>query len=186
MRPTTFRTLITAVATAVPALVFSPSATHAQSSWDRYKPGTLGAAIRDSDSTIRSAITENRQTGTIDDRPSQHFMGDYYSILATVTYRGESRPIDSVRRRLIAEWGLTYVHDSSVVSDFPREYLFQEGEQLLWLPVQDRVASFFPKELKPGQRVSIYAMLLGGYYDKGRITWAFIVNEFRAGPPPSR
>jgi hypothetical protein len=27
-------------------------------------------------------------------------------------------------------------------------------------------------------------MLLGGYYDKGRITWAFIVNEFRAGPPP--
>lgn len=185
MQPTTLRALSTAVATAVVLVALPTSATQAQSSWERYKPGTLAAAIRDGDSTIRNAVTEKRASGIIDDRPSQHFMGDYYSIRANVTFRGESRPIDSVRRGLIAEWGLTYMRDSSIASDFHREYLFQEGEQLLWLPVQDRVASFFPKELRPGQRLSIYAMLLGGYYDKGRITWAFIVNEFRAGPPPA-
>jgi hypothetical protein len=40
----------------------------------------------------------------------------------------------------------------------------------------------FPEELRRGQRVSLFVMLLGGYYDAGEITWAFIVNEFKAGP----
>ena len=76
--------------------------------------------------------------------------------------------------------GKAFLQDSSIAGDFHREYLFQEGKQLLWLPVQDRVASYFARELRPGQPVKLYVMLLGGYYDSGEITWAFIVNEFSA------
>ena len=77
---------------------------------------------------------------------------------------------------------MSYMRDSSIAADFHREYLFQEGEKLLWLPVQDTVATFFPKELRRGQPVSLYVMLIGGYYADGVITWAFIVNEFKAEP----
>jgi hypothetical protein len=104
----------------------------AQSSWDRYKPGTL-AAIMDPD-----------------------------------------------RLSLVRSWGKTFRRDSTIAGDFHREYLFQEGKQLLWLPVQDTVASFFPKELHPGQHVKLYVMWLGAYYAGRDVIWAFVVNEFEA------
>jgi hypothetical protein len=63
---------------------------------------------------------------------------------------------------------------------FSREYLFQEGQQEFWLPVQDKVASFFPRELHPGRTVTLYVAWLGAYYAGGDITWAFVVNEFDA------
>ena len=163
----------------------SATESFAQSSWDRYHPGTLAAVMKEGDSTIRAALRETDSVthgASGDKKPSQHFLGYDYPTVATVIYKGDSRRVDPIRRQLIADWGLTYRRDSSIVADFNREYLFQEGDKLLWLPVQDRVASFFPKELRPGQRVSLYTMLLGGYYADGAITWAFIVNEFKAGP----
>jgi hypothetical protein len=159
-------------------LAWPARATNAQSTWDRYKPGTLSSVMRENEATIREAIS---QVPNPDKRPSEHFVGDQPT-LATVIFKGGARPIDSIRSRLISAWGLTHMRDSSIAADFHREYLFQEGDKLLWLPVQDRVASFFAKELRPGQQVKLYVMLLAGYYDKDRITWAFIVNEFRAGP----
>lgn len=164
-------------------LALEATSSPAQSGWDRYKPGTLAAVIAVGDSTIRGAIRETQlasHAGTAN--KSQHFLGDDFPTVASVVYEGESRPINPIRRRLIADWGRTYRRDSSIVADFHREYLFRENGKLLWIPVQDTVASFFPKELRRGRRVSLFVMLLGGYYDAGEITWAFIVNEFRADP----
>lgn len=146
----------------------------AQNNWDRYKPGSLAAVIRQNDSTIRSAL--------LDQKPSHHFSGDQFPTLASVIYTGDSRPVDSHRLEVIHDWGLAFMRDSSIAGDFHREYLFQEGKQLLWLPVQDRVASYFARELRPGRPVRLYVMLLGGYYASGEITWAFIVNEFTTEP----
>ena len=64
--------------------------------------------------------------------------------------------------------------------DFHREYLFKEGERLMWLPVQDSVASYFPRELHKGQPVSLYVIWAGAHYAGKEITWAFLVNEFKA------
>ena len=156
-----------------------------QSSWDRYQPGSLSSVIREVDSEIRAAIRETDSAMRIapkDRRPSEHFLSEQYPTLATVIYTGKSRPIDPIRLDLIAAWGRSYRRDSTMAADFHREYLFQEGTQLLWLPVQDTVASFFPRELRPGQAVKLYVMLLGGYYADEKFTWAFIVNEFRAEP----
>jgi hypothetical protein len=149
----------------------------AQSTWDRYKPGTLAAATSAADSMIRKARIEVNDKG-----PSEHFLGDKPAILATVIYKGDSRPIDPIRHRLIAAWGMSFMRDSSIAADFHREYLFQEGDKLLWLPVQDTVATFLPKELSPGQRVSLYVVLIAADYADGVITWAPIVNEFKAEP----
>jgi hypothetical protein len=166
------------------ALASVPSAALAQSTWDRYKPGSLTAVLSDADSTLRKSKREvdSAMHATPDTKPSEHFLGTQYPTLATVIYLGRSRPVDPNRLELISAWGRSFLRDSTMAKDFHREYLFQEGKTSLWLAVQDTVASFFPKELHQGQRVNLYVMLLGGYYDAGKITWALIVNEFNTKP----
>jgi hypothetical protein len=147
----------------------------AQTTWDRYQPGTLSAIIKAQDSTIRAEAAGDKN-------PSFHFSGDQFPTRARVIYKGESRPVDSMRLEVVRRWGLAFHRDSSIANDFHREYLFQEGRKPLWLPVQDTVASFFARELKPGQPVTLYVMWLGAYYREGNIQWAFIVNEFSTKP----
>ena len=166
----------------------------AQSPWDRYQPGTLSSVIRDADSTIRSAKHEvdsammanhkgdSATNAAMTKKPSEHFLPTQYPTLAALTYTGRSRPVNPVVRDLISAWGRSFMRDSTMAEDFHREYLFQEGKVPLWLPVQDKVASFFPKELHPGQQANLYVMLLAGYYNAGKMTWAFIVNEFNSSP----
>jgi hypothetical protein len=156
------------------ALVFgAPFATaHAQINWARYKPSTIAAVMQLHDSTIRADHVPNH--------PGLIVSGDDFPTLTRVVYRGDSRPLNPRRVDVVKQWGLTFRKDSTIVKDFHREYLFQEGKQLLWLPVQDTVASYFARELHPGQTVTLYVVWFGAYYAGEDIIWAFIVNEFTA------
>jgi hypothetical protein len=147
---------------------------HAQNDWARYKPGTITAIIQLHDSTIRADHVANH--------PGLIVSGDDFPTLARVVYRGDSRPLNPRRIDVVREWGLTFLKDSSIVNDFHREYLFQEGKKLLWLPVQDTVASYFARELHPGQTVTLYVVWFGAYFAGGDIIWAFIVNDFKSDP----
>jgi hypothetical protein len=147
---------------------------HAQSNWGRYQPGTIAAVMQLHDSTIRADHVPNQ--------PSVIISGKDFPTLTRVVFRGDSRPVDPKRIEIVRRWGLAILRDSSIVNDFHREYLFQEGEKLLWLPVQDTVAGFFARELRPGQTVTLYVSWFGAYYEGGDIIWTFIVNEFKAEP----
>lgn len=142
-----------------------------QSSWDRYKAGTLASIVALHDSTIRAVWRGG---------PGDYYSGDDFPTIASVVYLGASRPIDPLRLEILRGWGKMRMRDTSIVRDFHREYLFQEGKQQMWLAVQDTVASFFPRELHPGQPVKLYVSWLGAYYEGREITWTFIVNEFSA------
>jgi hypothetical protein len=160
--------------TFVGALVLgAPTATaYAQINWGRYKPATIAAVMQLHDSTIRADYVPNH--------PGLIVSGDDFATLTRVVYRGESRPLNPRRVDIVKEWGLTFRRDSTIVKNFHREYLFQEGKQLLWLPVQDAVASYFASELHPGQTVALYVVWFGAYYAGEDITWTFIVNDFKA------
>jgi hypothetical protein len=152
-------------------LLLAPtSAVRAQSSWDRYTPGTLASIMAAHDSTIRASWDGGK--------PSEHFSGDSYPTIATAIYLGQSRPIDRNRLSIIRTWGKSFMRDTAMANDFHREYLFQEGKLRIWLPVQDTVASFFPRELRAGQPVKLFVSWLGAFYEGREVTWAFIVNEF--------
>jgi len=141
--------------------------------WEHYRPGTIAAVIEEQSSSIRADTVHV---------PGYVMSGKRFPTLTRVTYCGDSRPIEKVRRGVLRWWGLTFHRDTSIVLDFRREYLFKEGNQLLWLAVQDTVASFFPRELQPGHQVSLYVSWAGAYHAGGKdITWAFLVNEFQAG-----
>jgi hypothetical protein len=145
----------------------------AQGNWDRYRPGTITAIVELHDSTIRATPSNLLPTWVLP--------GNQFPTRAQVTYRGDSHPIDSTRREIVRRWGLSYLRDSSIAATYHREYLFQEGEHAFWLPVQDKVASFFPRELQSGKTVTLYVLWLGAHYAGGDITWAFVVTEFDAG-----
>jgi hypothetical protein len=158
--------------------IFLPyRAASGQSHWDRYEPGTIDATVSSNDSTIRRI--------TLEKKPSYYFSGREYPTRARVVYKGDSRSINATRKELIRRWAAAFGRDTTIAHDFSREYLFQEGEKLLWLPVQDTVASYFKRELTPGQSVILYTMFVGAYWAGEEITWAFIVNEFEAVKPES-
>jgi hypothetical protein len=154
-------------------LLGSPiSVSRGQNRWDRYKPGTISTVIQQHDSSIRAS-----SAGRL---PSWVITGEQFPTMARVVYRGDSRPVDSIRAELVRRWGMSFLRDSSIARRFRREYLFQEGQNLLWLPVQDTVASYFPRELHPGQEIALYVLWFGAYYAGRDITWAFVVTEFDA------
>ena len=144
----------------------------AQSSWDAYRPGTIGHIIELRDSSIHATPTNQL--------PTWIMPGNQFPTRAVVMYTGDSRPIDETRREIIRRWALSFGRDSSIAALYSREFLFKEGQQEFWLPVQDKVASFFPRELQPGRAVTLYVAWLGAYYAGRDITWAFVVNEFDA------
>ena len=145
----------------------------AQNNWSRYTPATMGAVIQQHDSSIRA--DHAGKTG-----PALVVSGDDFPTLARVIYRGDSRPLNPNRREVLREWSLAFLRDTSAVTDFHREYLFKEGKRDMWLPVQDTVASYFARELKPGQPVTLYVIWAGAHYAGKDITWTFLVNEFKA------
>jgi len=168
-----FATIASALLGAV--VLGAPFATaHAQINYARYKPGTIAAVMQLHDSTIRA---DHIRDGS---HPGRIISGDDFPTMTHVVYRGDSRPLSPLRVDIVKHWGLAFRKDSTIVKDFHREYLFQEGKNLLWLPVQDTVASFFPRELHPGQGVTLYVVWFGAYYAGEDISWAFIVNEFTA------
>jgi hypothetical protein len=155
-------------------LGWSSSIAHAQTNWDRYTPGTISSIMQQHDSSIRADYVAKY--------PRLVISGDAFPTRARVTYRGDSRPLDPKRLEILRRWGLTFLRDTSIVLDFHREYLFQEGKRLLWLPVQDSVAGYFPRELQAGQPLNLYVIWAGAYYAGGAIIWTFLVNEFEAAP----
>ena len=156
-----------------PAMLAIPfRASLGQGRWDAYKPGALAAIMDAHDSTIRADDPEKH--------PALIVSGDDFPTLTRVVYPGDSRPLSPRRVDIVKHWGMTFRRDSTIVKNFHREYLFQEGKQLLWLPVQDTVASYFARELHPGQTVRLYVVWFGAYYAGEDITWTFIVNEFEA------
>ena len=157
------------------ALLFGgfPRTGEAQNNWGRYTSGTIAAVIQQHDSTIRADHAGEKG-------PALVVSGDDFPTRARVTYRGDSRPLDSKRREVLREWGLAFMRDTSVVTDFHREYLFEEGGRAMWLPVQDSVAGYFARELHPGQSVTLYVIWAGAHYAGKDITWTFLVNEFKA------
>src|SRR3989442_1066928 len=78
----------------------------AQTSWDRYKPGTLSAVMEQHDSSIRASSVARL--------PSWVVTGNQFPTLARVTYRGDSRPVDSTRVEIVRRWGVSFLRDASM------------------------------------------------------------------------
>ncbi len=100
------------------------------------------------------------------------------------SFTGQWRPLDSRKQAFIVAFGSTGPGNEGYARLYQREYLFRSGSQDYWLPVQLQVASFFTRELKAGEEVTLYVRNAGGFRDQTAWQWVFLVEEFENGKTP--
>ena len=134
--------------------------------------------------TLKEIIAINESEDVDDQKrlPNQNRMimrGKILSSVVRVNYMGESRSISEERKKFIELWAGSYFSQTpGYASHYESEFLFKEGNDEYWLPVQKQVARYFPKELKKGDAVDVYLIRPGGLSVKGKTDWVFLVEEF--------
>ena len=121
-----------------------------------------------------TSLEEKRRAGseTVDARIRR--------IVVRLVYRGPHRPIDRATAKFIQDYEKTIQAAQSLSSRYEEEYLFGEDGKEYWLPVQKGVAAYFAKELKPGEKVDLYAVAAGGVLEDDGWKWIFTVEEFKS------
>ena len=131
--------------------------------------------------TLREVVEENAAHATKYKDQGQLIFTKGRPYRARVTFTGESRPLPAERKELIELWVGTYGIDERYLKLFENEFLFKEGSDEHWLPVQTPVSKYFDKELRKGDEVEVYVQFVGGKREKGsdKTVWIFLMNEFQ-------
>ncbi|HKC63067.1 MAG TPA: hypothetical protein VKB86_05490 [Pyrinomonadaceae bacterium] len=96
-----------------------------------------------------------------------------------VTFTGQSRPILQSRKDFINMWAGIFGQPKGYADRYEREYLYKEGEDEYWLATQAPVAKYFDKELKPGDKMTLYLISIGAYRTEKSIDCMLLVEEYQ-------
>lgn len=157
-------------------IVFNPLAVSAQGfPWNDFERRTLLELIK---------TNEREEAENISRFPDQTqfvFRDTTLPSEVLLTYTGESRPLSVERKKFIETWARSYYRNTSYANLYAAEYLFKEGSEDYWLPVQKDVAKYFPDELKKGDPVDLYLISPGGLRagNKGKTLWLFLVEQYQ-------
>ena len=142
---------------------------HAQNKfpYEEYDPRTL------------AELVEHGVANNNDYKDTKQIMIDakpFYSAVR-VKFTGTSRPLSDAKKNLFKMWQGTLQIDPKVLDQLDKEYLFKECDREYWIPVQKQVAAYFPKELKEGDTITLYLMIVGGVKEKEGWDIIFLTNE---------
>ncbi len=98
-----------------------------------------------------------------------------------VTYTGRSRPIPQARYNFICVWAGMLGHPKEYAQRYEREYLYKEGDNEYWLATQTPITKYIDKELKPGDKMTLYLISIGAYRSNKNIEVVLLVEEFEVG-----
>ena len=151
------------------ALSVAPLA--AQSSWDRYKPGSVGAIMAQE----REGVLTQFSLG-----PGHHTVisGASFPTRATVEFLDSSRATPPGRIAVLEAWAKSLHINVDVHSLLTTELLFREDSLRLWLPVQAVLVPSFRTELGRSDFVTLFVGYVGAEGQGSAIDWVFVVNEF--------
>jgi hypothetical protein len=96
-----------------------------------------------------------------------------------VTFTGKSRPIISERKTFISIWAGMLGHPKDYADLYEHEYLYKEGDDEYWLPTQEPITKYFDKELKEGDKVTLYLIRIGGHRSQQIVDCVLLVEEFQ-------
>jgi hypothetical protein len=151
------------------------SGAHAQDTfpYDKYDPRTVAELVQ----AGAASVALDKNTANV------HMMLDakpFYSAIR-LKYMGTSRPVPAERKQVIRAYQDSMRPSVDIPSLIDNEYLFRECETEYWIPVQKQVAAYFPKELKPGDMITVYLMVIGGIKlsPKDPYQAVFLISEFK-------
>ena len=158
-----FGILLTLAVSAVPVA--------AQSSWDRYKPGSIGAIIVQEREGVLTQFKLGQGHHTVISAAS-------FPTRATVEFLDSSRATPPERTAVLAAWAKSLHITIDIHAALTTELLFREDSLQLWLPVQQVLVPSFRNELKRGDLVTLFVGYIGAEGQGSIIDWVFVVNEF--------
>lgn len=143
--------------------------------WNDFEPRTLQELVK---------TNEREEADNARRFPEQNqfvFRGTTLPSVVRLTYTGDSRPVSAERKKFIELWARDYYRNSNYVNLYAAEFLFKEGAEEYWLPVQRDVAKYFGAELNKGEPVDLYLISPGGLRasNKGKTAWVFLVEQFQ-------
>lgn len=108
----------------------------------------------------------------------------FYSAVR-LEYGGETRNLSERKLGYYKMWATSLDIGStnskqSVLDILQKEYLFKECDKEYWITVSTPAANDFPKDMKKGDRLTLYLMLAGGMkYDKEPWNGMYLANSFK-------
>jgi hypothetical protein len=96
-----------------------------------------------------------------------------------VTFTGKSRPILAARKGFIFAWTGTFGLQKDYAAHYETEYLYKEGKDEYWLATQAPITKYFDKELKPGDKMTLYLISIGAYRTDLDIDCVLLVEEYQ-------
>ncbi|MEO8433312.1 MAG: hypothetical protein ABI596_00325 [Pyrinomonadaceae bacterium] len=156
-------------------LAFIPSTAQGQGfPWKDFERRTMPELLKIND------LEEAENLKRFPDQNQFVFRGTRLPSVVSLTYTGESRALSSERNKFIELWATSYYRNPGYANLYNAEFLFKDGNEEHWLPVQKDVAKYFPEELKKGELVDLYLISPGGLRgtNKGKTLWVFLVEQF--------
>jgi hypothetical protein len=108
----------------------------------------------------------------------------FYSAVR-LEYGGESKNLSERKLGYFKIWAAALNIGSSntnkgVLDILQKEFLFKECDKEYWITVSAPAANDFPKNMKKGDRITLYLMLAGGMkYDKEAWNGMYLANSFQ-------
>ena len=108
----------------------------------------------------------------------------FYSAIR-LEYGGEVRNLSERKLGFYKIWAATLNVGGTntrqkILDILQREFLFKECDKEYWITVSTPAANDFPKNMKKGDRITLYLMLAGGIkYDKEPWNGMYLANSFK-------
>lgn len=108
----------------------------------------------------------------------------FYSAVR-VEYAGQSRTLSERKLGFYKLWATALDVGSSntdfnILDIIQKEYLFKECDKEYWITVSTPAANDFPKDMKKGDRITLYLMMAGGLkFDKEAWDYMYLANSFK-------
>ncbi len=118
--------------------------------WDTFKPRTVKEV---------QALT----TKAFGPDDSSYLATNFLESRAEVIFMGKSRPINAAHKDFIKIRASMLAEDKNYSNLYQHEYLYKEGDDEYWIATQEPVTKYFDKELKPGDKMTIFFISIGAY-----------------------
>lgn len=133
--------------------------------------------------TLKEVISLTKEAVEPDD--SMYLATNQLESKVDVTFTGQSRPILQSRKGFIATWVGMLNHPKDYAKLYEKEYLYKEGSDEYWLATSTPITKYFDKELKVGDKMTLYLISIGAYRTKGDFDCVLLVEEYQKPKSPA-
>jgi len=162
--PRLTRAHLAAPAVVAALAVLCPVSGAGQTQFCRYVPGTI-AQVLDSAKPMADTLG-----GVISFKQ--------FPTRSQVVYTGERRALTFIHEQILETYGRMAHQD--LASLYHWEMKFREQGKRYWLPVQDNIVQSVESEVKTGDSLMVFVVLIGGDVHPDTTDWLVAMTEFQS------